>query len=51
MYTMESVYGDLAGKRVADLGCGTGMLSIAAAMFAPGCVAPAGGHIPGLALT
>lgn len=35
---MESVYGDLAGKAVVDLGCGCGMLSVGAAMFAPSYV-------------
>jgi predicted RNA methylase len=33
---MESTFGDLAGKRVADLGCGCGMLTVGASMFSPG---------------
>lgn len=33
LFTMESNFGDLANRRVLDLGCGCGMLSIGAAMF------------------
>jgi predicted RNA methylase len=33
LYTMQTVYGDLTGKHIGDLGCGSGMLSIGAAMF------------------
>ncbi|KAJ2779043.1 hypothetical protein GGI15_003999 [Coemansia interrupta] len=33
LYTAESSFGDIDGKSVVDLGCGCGMLSIAAAMM------------------
>ncbi|KAJ2119789.1 hypothetical protein IW147_005604 [Coemansia sp. RSA 720] len=33
LYTAESTFGDIDGKAVVDLGCGCGMLSIAAAMM------------------
>ncbi|KAK9807715.1 hypothetical protein WJX72_007040 [[Myrmecia] bisecta] len=33
LYTIESVYNEFAGRTVIDLGCGTGMLSIGAAML------------------
>lgn len=33
LYTMQSCYGDVAGKFVADLGCGCGVLSAGAAML------------------
>ncbi|KAJ2340927.1 hypothetical protein IWW50_006594, partial [Coemansia erecta] len=33
LYTAETTYGDIEGKAVVDLGCGCGMLSIAAAMM------------------
>lgn len=39
LYTIESHFGDIAGKSVADLGCGTGMLSIGAALLGCGQVA------------
>jgi len=35
LYTIESRFGDITEKLVADLGCGTGMLSIGAALL--GC--------------
>ncbi|KAJ2799685.1 hypothetical protein H4R21_003463 [Coemansia helicoidea] len=38
LYTAETAYGDIAGKAVVDLGCGCGMLSVAAAMMGAGCV-------------
>ncbi|KAJ2719703.1 hypothetical protein GGI07_005059 [Coemansia sp. Benny D115] len=33
LYTAESAFGDIDGKAVIDLGCGCGMLSVAAAMM------------------
>lgn len=33
VYTAETSYGDIEGKQVADFGCGTGMLAIAAAIM------------------
>ncbi|KAF8062679.1 Mettl5 [Scenedesmus sp. PABB004] len=33
LYTIESAYGDIAGRVVADLGTGTGMLAIGAALL------------------
>ncbi|MEM3462113.1 MAG: METTL5 family protein [Candidatus Bathyarchaeia archaeon] len=33
LFLAQSVHGDLEGKRVADLGCGTGRLSIGAALL------------------
>ncbi|KAJ1822586.1 hypothetical protein LPJ60_001979 [Coemansia sp. RSA 2675] len=33
LYTAESSYGDIDGKAVVDLGCGCGMLSVAAAIM------------------
>lgn len=33
LYTIQSQYGDLEGKSVADLGCGCGMLSIGAGIL------------------
>ncbi|KAJ2808873.1 hypothetical protein H4R20_000566 [Coemansia guatemalensis] len=33
LYTAETAYGDIGDKAVVDLGCGCGMLSIAAAMM------------------
>jgi len=33
VYTAEWIYGDICGKRVIDLGCGSGILSIAAAIL------------------
>lgn len=33
VYTMETAFGDVAGKHVADLGCGTGILGIGAALM------------------
>ncbi|XP_046999624.1 rRNA N6-adenosine-methyltransferase METTL5 [Schistocerca americana] len=33
LYTMQSCYGDITGKLVADLGCGCGVLSAGAAML------------------
>ena len=35
IYTMESSFGDIHDKTIADLGCGCGMLSIGAACFNP----------------
>ncbi|RKP34370.1 S-adenosyl-L-methionine-dependent methyltransferase [Dimargaris cristalligena] len=36
IYTAENTYGDIRGQAVADLGCGCGMLSIAAGMLEAG---------------
>ncbi|KAJ1834538.1 hypothetical protein IWW55_004931 [Coemansia sp. RSA 2706] len=33
LYTAETTYGDIEGRAVVDLGCGCGMLSVAAAMM------------------
>ena len=33
LHTIESRYGDIDGKLVADLGCGCGVLSIGATML------------------
>ena len=33
LFTIESSFGDIAGKTIADLGCGCGMLSIGAALL------------------
>lgn len=33
LYTIEATYGDVRGKVVADLGCGTGILGIGAALL------------------
>ncbi|KAJ1805882.1 hypothetical protein LPJ75_005189, partial [Coemansia sp. RSA 2598] len=33
LYTAESSFGDIDDKAVVDLGCGCGMLSVAAAMM------------------
>jgi Ribosomal protein L11 methyltransferase (PrmA) len=38
LYTIESHFGDITDKLVADLGCGTGMLSIGAALLGCGQV-------------
>ncbi|KAJ2782453.1 Methyltransferase-like protein 5 [Coemansia javaensis] len=38
LYTAEATYGDIAGRAVVDLGCGCGMLSLAAALMGAGCV-------------
>lgn len=36
LHTIESQYGDIAGKCIADLGCGSGRLSIGCAMLGAG---------------
>lgn len=33
LHTAQFVYGDITGKRVADLGCGSGVLTIGAALL------------------
>ena len=33
LYTIEMEYGDIEGKSILDLGCGTGMLSFAASFL------------------
>ncbi|KAJ2843789.1 Methyltransferase-like protein 5 [Coemansia brasiliensis] len=38
LYTAENSFGDVEGKAIADLGCGCGILSIAAAMMGAGSV-------------
>lgn len=40
LFTAESQFGDIDGKRVLDLGCGCAMLSIAAACMGAECVFP-----------
>ncbi|KAJ1727281.1 hypothetical protein LPJ61_004653 [Coemansia biformis] len=39
LYTAEATYGDIADKAVVDLGCGCGVLSVAAAMMGASSVA------------
>ncbi|CAM9549612.1 unnamed protein product, partial [Discosporangium mesarthrocarpum] len=39
LYTAEMEYGDISGRRVLDMGCGTGMLGIGACMLGAGFVA------------
>lgn len=36
LHTMESQFGDIHGKLVGDLGCGSGMLSIGSVMLGAG---------------
>jgi predicted RNA methylase len=36
LYTIANTYGDIEDKLVADLGCGTGILGIAAAVLGAG---------------
>lgn len=38
VYTAEFEFGDIDGRAVLDLGCGTGMLGIAAGMLGAGTV-------------
>eukprot|EP01098_Paradermamoeba_levis_P007352 TRINITY_DN3033_c0_g1_i2.p1 TRINITY_DN3033_c0_g1~~TRINITY_DN3033_c0_g1_i2.p1 ORF type:complete len:238 (+),score=69.38 TRINITY_DN3033_c0_g1_i2:73-714(+) len=38
LHTIDAVYGDIEGKTVGDLGCGTGVLSIGSAILGAGCV-------------
>lgn len=38
VYTAEFEYGDIEGRTVLDLGCGTGMLGIAASILGAGAV-------------
>lgn len=42
LHTAQFVYGDIYGKRVADLGCGSGVLCIGAALlgarYCAGCI-------------
>lgn len=38
LFTCQNSFGDIEGKRVLDLGCGTGMLSIAASAMEPASV-------------
>lgn len=38
VYTAEFEFGDIEGRRVLDLGCGTGMLGIAAGILGAGTV-------------
>lgn len=38
VYTAEFEFGDIEGRNVLDLGCGTGMLGIAAGMLGAGSV-------------
>lgn len=38
LYTMHTTFDDVLGKMVCDLGCGTGMLSIAAAIMGAQCI-------------
>lgn len=36
LHTMETQFGDIDGRRVADIGCGSGRLSIGSAMLGAG---------------
>ncbi|KAF6030362.1 METTL5 [Bugula neritina] len=38
LHTMETQFGDIDGRRVADIGCGSGRLSIGSAMLGAGYV-------------
>jgi len=40
LHTMETQFGDIDGRRVADIGCGSGRLSIGSAMLGAGWVTP-----------
>ena len=33
IFSVENAYGDIGGRLVADLGCGTGVLSVASALM------------------
>jgi hypothetical protein len=41
LFTIQEVYGDIQGKVVADLGCGTGMLAIGSQVLEAGYVGSA----------